>query len=167
MMKKAIIMSVEDYQKVFQEQPWNQTIHQLSHELTAFFFGDGHPLREHLRQKVYDEEIENRRIKFDIGGYYATVNNPQTAESEWVFHVTFLSLWVMMKDREKEEIQNYDIQTMYILGKLFEHLAWQGYVTPLKDADEIERFLNYLAQHIPSVWDYFSITQLANINLPY
>lgn len=155
-MKKIIRMTECVFDSQNREMPLEHTIHKSSRLLTDYFFGDGHPLRERLREKVFDEDIEARRIKFDIGGYAQHIKHPKTGKRIVVFTVTELLLWVTMNEHREHDPRD-EMQTMYIQGKLSEYINEQGFNVPCKDPNEIEHFLQYLEQYIPCIWDYFKV----------
>ena len=55
------------------------------------------------------------------------------------------------------ESSHDQMQDLYINGKLAEFFNEQHFNVPTKDAEETECFLNYLAQFVPEVWDYFKV----------
>ena len=48
--------------------PLELTIHKTSYMLTDLFLGEGQPFRKEMEKKLFKKDIENRRIRFDIGG---------------------------------------------------------------------------------------------------
>lgn len=160
-MKKIIRMTRRVFDSHIKELPLDLSIHKTSRMLTELFFGDGHPLRERLREKVFDEDIDARRIKLDVGGFAKYTKHPQTGKRLVIFNVTEICLWVTMKDHREQADHRNEMQTMYIQGKLNEYINEQGYNVPCKDPDEIERFLNFLSRDIPCIWDYFKVIELS------
>ena len=124
------------------------------------FFGNGHPLRERLREKVFDEDIDARRIKLDVGGYAKYTKHPKTGKRLVLFNVTEICLWVTMKDHREQEDHRNEMQTMYIQGKLNEYMNEQGFNVPCKETNEIEQFLSFLSKDIPCIGDYFKVIEL-------
>ena len=129
--------------------------------LTAFFFGDGHPFRERMRLKVFDDEIDKRRVRLIP---VKMEEYRQEGCQDPIIYVHQLLLEVIMKDPALEydfaDAGNNDMQTMYINDKFSEFLNEQCFHVPTQNVDETERFLHYLAQHIPAIWDYFRIVEL-------
>jgi len=137
--------------------PLELTIHKTSYLLTDLFLGEGQPFRKELEKKLFVEDIENRRIVFDVGGYAENYKDPITGRMKEKFIVKELWLWVTMKEHRKEQ-SGYDVlQSMYMQSKLEEYLHEQGVNMPSHNADETERLLNYLSQDIPCTWDYFCV----------
>ena len=129
--------------------------------LTAFFFGDGHPFRERMRLKVFDEEIQIRRVRLIP---VKMEEFRQEGCQDPIIYIHQLLLEVIMKDPALEyDFANeghHAMQTMYLNTQLSQYLNEQCFHTPTLDADETERFLHYLAQYIPVIWDYFRIVEL-------
>ena len=158
MKKIRMIKSVYD-------NPQAETIadyyNETSRQLTAFFFGDGHPFRERMRLKVFDEEIQIRRVRLlpvKMEEYR------QEGCQDPIIYVHQLLLEVNMKDPWLAEYDiadegNHYMQTMYINEKFSEYLNEQCFHVPTQNVDETERFLHYLAQYIPAIWDYFQIIE--------
>lgn len=134
---------------------------ETSRQLTAFFFGDGHPFREWMRLKVFDNEIAMRRVRLIP---VKMEEPPHAAGQEPIVYIHQLLLEVIMKDPALEydfaDEGHHAMQTMYLNAQLSQYLNEQCFHTPTLDADETERFLHYLAQHIPAIWDYFQIVEL-------
>ncbi len=163
-MEKAIklIKSAKDSSNPY--LPLELTINKTSKLLTELFFGKDHPFRKRLEKKVFAEEIDERRIRFDLGGFAKFHKDPETGFMKMKFHVHELWLWVCMKDHRTKENrfecrQPSYMQTTYIRGKLEEYLHEQGVNVPCKNAEDIERLLNYLAKDIPCIWDYFKVVE--------
>ena len=129
--------------------------------LTAFFFGDGHPFRERMRQKVFDEEIQIRRVRLIP---VKMEEYRQEGCQDPIIYVHQLLLEVIMKDPALEydfaDEGNHAMQTRYFNAQLGEYLNEQCFNVPTQNVDETERFLHYLAQYIPAIWDYFRIVEL-------
>lgn len=134
---------------------------ETSRQLTAFFFGDGHPFRERTRRKVFDEEIAIRRVRLIP---VKMEESPHAAAQEPTIYIHQLLLEVIMKDPALEydfaDEGHHAMQTMYLNAQLSQYLNEQCFHVPTQNADETERFLHYLAQHIPVIWDYFQIVEL-------
>lgn len=158
MKKIRMIKSIYDnHQAETIDDYYNET----SKLLTAFFFGDGHPFRERMRLKVFDKEIQIRRVRLIP---VKMEEPPHAAGQEPIVYIHQLLLEVIMKDPALKydfaDAGNNDMQTMYINDKFSEYLNEQCFHVPTHDADETERFLHYLAQYIPVIWDYFRIVEL-------
>ena len=134
---------------------------ETSRQLTAFFFGDGHPFREWMRLKVFDNEIAMRRVRLIP---VKMEEPPHAAGQEPIVYIHQLLLEVIMKDPALEydfaDEGHHAMQTMYLNAQLSLYLNEQCFHVPTQNADETERFLHYLAQHIPAIWDYFQIVEL-------
>ena len=158
MKKIRMIKSIYDnHQAETIDDYYNET----SKQLTAFFFGDGHPFRERMRRKVFDEEIAIRRVRL----IPVKMEEPlHAAGQEPIVYIHQLLLEVIMKDPALEydfaDEGHNDLQTMYINDKFSEYINEQCFHVPTQNVDETERFLHYLAQHIPAIWDYFRIVEL-------
>ena len=161
-MKKIIRMKRCVFDSHIKELPLEHSIHKTSRLLTELFFGKGHPFREKLREKVFDEDIDVRRIKLDVGGYAKYTKHPKTGKRLVLFNVAEICLWVTMKDHREQEDHRNEMQTMYIQGKLNEYMNEQGFNVPCKNPDETERFLNFLSKEIPCIWDYFKVIELSD-----
>lgn len=134
---------------------------ETSKQLTAFFFGDGHPFRERMRRKVFDEEIAIRRVRLIP---VKMEEPPHAAGQEPIVYIHQLLLEVIMKDPALEydfaDEGHHAMQTMYLNTQLSQYINEQRFHVPTQNADETERFLHYLAQYIPVIWDYFRIVEL-------
>ena len=49
---------------------------------------------------------------------------------------------------------------VHLNTQLGQYLNEQCFHVPTQNVDETERFLHYLAQYIPAIWDYFRIVEL-------
>lgn len=158
MKKIRMIKSVYDNHRA---ETIDDYYNETSRQLTAFFFGDGHPFRERMRRKVFDEEIQIRRVRLIP---VKMEESPHAAAQEPTIYIHQLLLEVIMKDPALEydfaDAGHNDLQTMYLNAQLSEYLNEQCFNVPTLDADETERFLHYLAQYIPAIWDYFRIVEL-------
>ena len=158
MKKIRMIKSVYD-------NPQAETIadyyNETSRQLTAFFFGDGHPFRERMRLKVFDEEIQIRRVRLIP---VKMEEYRQEGCQDPIIYIHQLLLEVIMKDPALEydfaDEGHHEMQTRYLNAQLGQYLNEQCFNVPTLDADETERFLHYLAQYIPVIWDYFRIVEL-------
>lgn len=147
------------------DNPQAETIDDYYNEtsklLTAFFFGDGHPFRERMRLKVFDDEIAIRRVRLIP---VKMEESPHAAAQEPTIYIHQLLLEVIMKDPALEydfaDKGHHAMQTMYINDKFSEYINEQCFHVPTQNVDETERFLHYLAQYIPVIWDYFRIVEL-------
>ena len=156
-MKKVINMErpVKDYFHSY--WPLEMTIHKTSYLLTDLFLGEGKPFRKRMEKKVCRDDIESRRIRFDVGGYPYQHKDPKTGQTKWLFSVTSLWLLVCTNDHRKDDRD--EMQTRYIECKLYEYMYEQGVKMPSRYPDDIEHLLNYLSQFIPCVWDYFDVVE--------
>ena len=116
--------------------------------LTDALFAEAHPFGSKLRKKVSVEDIAKRRIRF------ALYKIDKADEATQIFSI---SLEVVMKDWPFSESNHDQMQDLYINGKLAEYFNEQHFNVPTKDAEETECFLNFLAQSVPEVWDYFKV----------
>ena len=133
-MKKIImIKSVFDDTEA---QELEESFNPVTVALTDALFGEAHPFGSKLRKIVSVEDIAKRRMRFAL---YK------------------ISLEVVMKNWPFSESSHDQMQDLYINGKLAEFFNEQHFNVPTKDAEETECFLNYLAQFVPEVWDYFKV----------
>ena len=116
--------------------------------LTDALFAEAHPFGSKLRKKVSVEDIAQRRMRF------ALYNIDKAEEATQIFSI---SLEVVMKNWPVSESSHDQMQDLYINGKLAEYFNEQHFNVPTKDAEETECFLNFLAQSVPEVWDYFKV----------
>ena len=147
-MKKIImIKSVFDDPEV---QTLEECFNPITVALTDVLFAEAHPFGSKLRKKVSVEDIAKRRIRF------ALYKIDKADEATQIFSI---SLEVVMKDWPFpfSESNHDQMQDLYINGKLAEFFNEQHFNVPTKDAEETECFLNYLAQFVPEVWDYFKV----------
>ena len=140
--------------------PLEQAIHHTSYLLTELFLGDGHPYHERMVRKVNREDIDCRRIRFDIGGYYREIVDSKTGEKMVILVISDLWLWVCVKEHREEESGYDQMQSRYMQGKLEEFLYEQGVKMPSHGPEETELLLNYLSERIPCIWDYFGVFDL-------
>ena len=157
MKKIKMIKSVYDNRQAETKEDY---INEISRQLTAFFFGDGHPFRERMRLKVFDEEIQIRRVRLIP---VKMEEYRQEGCQDPIIYVHQLLLEVIMKDPAFEsdfaDVGHHEMQTMYINDKFSEYLNEQCFHVPTKNVDETELFLHYLARYIPAIWDYFQIIE--------
>ena len=147
-MKKIImIKSVFDDTEA---QELEESFNPITVALTDALFGEAHPFGSKLRKKVSVEDIAKRRMRF------ALYKIDKADEATQIFSI---SLEVVMKDWPFpfSESNHDQMQDLYINGKLAEYFNEQHFNVPTKDAEETECFLNYLAQFVPEVWDYFKV----------
>ena len=116
--------------------------------MTDALFGEAHPFGSKLRTIVSVEDIAKRRMRF------ALYKIDKAEEATQIFSI---SLEVIMKNWPFSESSHDQMQDLYINGKLAEFFNEQHFNVPTKDAEETECFLNYLAQFVPEVWDYFKV----------
>ena len=108
--------------------PLELAIHKTSYLLTDLFLGEGRPFRKAMEKKLFKEDIENRRIRFDVGGYAEYYKDLEAGRMEMKYIVTGLWLWVTLKEHRKD-LSGYDVlQSMYMQVKLEEYLYEQGVV---------------------------------------
>lgn len=148
-MKKVIMIKsvFDDKEAETREESFNP----ITVELTDAFFSPSHPFGKMLRKKVFEEEIDCRRIRFFICKY-------DYLDDE-TMQVNSLMLDVVKKDEKLLESPYDQLQNMYINEKLIEFLNKQCFNVPCKDTDETERFLHYLEQYVPDIWDYFKVVE--------
>ena len=156
-MKKMIEMIKPVVDSCNPNLPLELTIHKTSYLLTDLFLGEGQPFRKKMEKKLFKEDIENRRIIFDVGGYAEYYKDPRTGRMEAQFIVTGLWLWVTVNEHRKKQRGYDEMQSHYMQGELEEYLHEQGIDMPSHNADETEDLLNFLSRDIPCVWDYFSV----------
>ncbi len=147
-MKKIImIKSVFDDTEA---QKLEESFNPITVALTDALFGEAHPFGSKLRKKVSVEDIAKRRMRFALY---------KIDEAEEATQIFSISLEVVMKDWPFpfSESSHDQMQDLYINGKLAEFFNEQHFNVPTKDAEETECFLNYLAQFVPEVWDYFKV----------
>lgn len=162
-MKKIIRMTRPVFDN-WQAPTMEEAIHKTSKQLTDAFFGNGHPFREMMRQKVDDQDLIERRIKLFVEGMAKYTKHPKTGRRVVVFNVSSIMLEVGMTDitLDYNITGTHQMQTRYIQGKLNEYMNEQGFNVPCKNPDEIERFLNFLSRDIPCIWDYFKVIELSD-----
>ena len=104
-----------------------------SRQLTAFFFGDGHPFRERMRRKVFDEEIAIRRVRLIP---VKMEESPHAAAQEPTIYIHQLLLEVIMKDPALEydfaDEGHHAMQTMYLNARLSQYLNEQCFTCQLR-----------------------------------
>lgn len=147
-MKKIImIKSVFDDTEA---QNLEESFNPITVALTDALFGEAHPFGSKLRKKFSVEDIAKRRMRFALY---------KIDEAEEATQIFSISLEVVMKDWPFpfSESSHDQMQDLYINGKLAEFFNEQHFNVPTKDAEETECFLNYLAQFVPEVWDYFKV----------
>ena len=143
-MKKIImIKSVFDDTEA---QELEESFNPITVALTDALFGEAHPFGSKLRKIVSVEDIAKRRMRF------ALYKIDKAEEATQIF-----SMEVVMKNWPFSESSHDQMQDLYINGKLAEFFNEQHFNVPTKNAEETECFLNYLAQFVPEVWDYFKV----------
>ena len=162
-MEKIIIMKKQVADSHNPHLPLELTINKTSYLLTNWFFSENHPFRKRLEKKVFVEDIENRRIKFDVGGYAEQIKDSKSGNMKVIFVVCHLWLWVCTNDHRKESSGYDQMQTMYFQGKLEEYLYEQGVNMPSHNPDETKHLLNYLSRYISCIWEYFDVVEAAGI----
>lgn len=160
-MKKIIKMTKSVADSCNPNLPLELTIHKTSYLLTDLFLGEGQPFRKEMEKKLCKEDIDNRRIRFDVGGYAECYNDPQTGRMKAQFIVNHLWLWVSVKEHRKPQSGYDEMQSHYMQGKLEDYLHEQGIDMPAHNAREAERLLTFLSKDIPCVWDYFCRCEIA------
>ena len=101
-MKKIIEMIKPVADSCNPNLPLELTIHKTSYLLTDLFLGEGQPFRKGIEKKLFKEDIENRRIRFDIGGYAEYYKEAQTGRMKVKFIVNHLWLWVSLKEHREQ-----------------------------------------------------------------
>lgn len=145
-MKKIIMTkSVFDDPKA---QTLEESFNPITVELTNALFAEAHPFGNMIRKKVAKEDIAKRRIRFALY---------KIDETDEATQIISLTLEVVTKDLPSSESGYGQMQDLYINGKLAEFFNEQHINVPTKDAEDTERFLNYLAQFVPKIWDYFKV----------
>ena len=145
-MKKIIMTkSVFDDPKA---QTLKVSFNPITVELTNALFSEVHPFGNMIRKKVAEEDIAKRRIRFALY---------KIDEANEVTQIISLTLEVVTKDLQSSESGYDQMQDLYINEKLAEFFNEQHFNVPTKDAAETARFLNYLAQFVPEIWDYFKV----------
>ena len=147
-MKKIImIKSVFDDPEA---QTLEESFNPITVALTDALFCETHPFGSKLRKKVSVEDIAKRRILFALY---------KIDKAEEAIQIFSISLEVVMKDWPFpfSESNHDQMQDLYINGNLAEFFNEQHFNVPTKDAEETECFLNYLAQFVPEVWDYYKV----------
>ena len=145
-MKKIImIKSVFDDTEA---QELEESFNPITVALTDALFGEAHPFGSKLRKIVSVEDIAKRRMRF------ALYKIDKAEEATQIFSI---SLEVVMKNWPFSESSHDQMQDLYINGTLAEFFNEHHFNVPTKDAEETECFLNYLAQFVPEVWDYFKV----------
>ena len=159
-MEKMIGIKKSVADSPYPDLPLELAVHKTSYLLTELFLGEGQPFRTLLKEKVCDEDMDNKRIRFDAGGYARHIKDPKTGKMMVMFNVSDLWLWVCMKDHRKEVSPHDQMQSAYMQGRLEEYLYGKGIKMPSHNPEETENLLIFLAQHIPSVWDYFTVIKV-------
>lgn len=134
-----------------------QSVNNSSQRLTEILFAEDHPLHQKLRLSFDEESIRARRIRFDACGVALFTKHPTTGNQLVVFNVKSLSLQVVMMDARAKQTPETDALTVRMQKTIEEFLTSEGFSMPCETPEEMERFLEYLAQEIPEVWSYFRV----------
>ena len=137
--------------------PEEQTINYTSQRLTETLFHESHPLFQKLQQSFKEEDIRSRRIRFDICGKALYTKHPVSGRNLVILNLAALSLQLVMRDARVKQSEETDALTAQIQRTIEGYFSEQGFSLPCDSSDEIERFLEYLANDIPEVWNYFRV----------
>ena len=139
-MKKSLFDDVE-------ANTFEEGMNPLSKKLTEVFFNEAHPFGDAIRKKVDEEDLANCRIRLLPNNYDPFGNT-----------IRIHGLWVEVETRmDCTETKHIQMQSLYINGQLATFLNEQHFNVPTEDVDETERFLKYLEQYVPDIWDYFKV----------
>ena len=142
--------------------PEEQTINYTSQRLTETFFHESHPLFQKLQKSFDEKDILSRRIRFDVCGRALYTKHPTTGNQLVIFNVSSLSLEVVMMDARAKQTPETDALTVRMQKAVEEFLASEGFAMPCETPEEMERLLEYLAQEIPELWNYFRVINKAS-----
>ena len=137
--------------------PEEQTINHTSQRLTETLLHESHPLFQKLQQSFKEEDIRSRRIRFDICGKALYTKHPVSGRNMIILNLTALSLQIVMRDARVKQSEETDALTVQMQKTIEGYFSEQGFSLPCDSADEMERFLEYLAKDIPEVWNYFRV----------
>lgn len=137
--------------------PEEQTINHTSQRLTETLLHESHPLFQKLQQSFKEEDIRSRRIRFDICGKALYTKHPVSGRNLVILNLAALSLQLVMRDARVKQSEETDALTAQIQRTIEGYFSEQGFSLPCDSSDEIERFLEYLANDIPEVWNYFRV----------
>ena len=135
--------------------PEEQTINDTSKRLTETLLHESHPLYQKLLQSFNEEDIRSRRIRFDVCGKALYTKHPVSGKQMVLFNVSSLSFQVVMMDARKKQTAEIDALTARMQRAIDIYFSEQGFSLPCESSEEMERFLDYLTQYIPEVWNYF------------
>ena len=141
--------------------PREQAVNPSSSKLTATLLHEGHPLFQKLQQSFKPEDIHSRRIRFDVCGKALYTKHPASGNRMVVFNVA-LSLQVVMNDAREKQPEETLAQTTMMQNAIDGYFTRQGFPLPCKTSEDMERFLDYLAQSTPEVWNYFRVIPQAS-----
>ena len=139
-----------------------QTVNNSSKRLTEVLFAENHPLYQILRLSFDEDSIRARRIRFDVCGVALFTKHPTSGNQLVVFNVKSLSLQVVMMDARAKQTPETDALTVRMQKIIEEFLNSEGFSLPCETPEEMERFLEYLAQDIPELWNYFRVINKAS-----
>ena len=135
--------------------PEEQTINDTSKRLTETLLHESHPLYQKLLQSFSVEDIRSRRIRFDVCGKALYTKHPVSGKQMVLFNVSSLSFQVVMMDARKKQTAEIDALTARMQRTIDIYFSEQGFSLPCESSEEMERFLDYLTQYSPEVWNYF------------
>jgi len=135
--------------------PEEQTINDTSKRLTETLLHESHPLYQKLLQSFNEEDIRSRRIRFDVCGKALYTKHPVSGKQMVLFNVSSLSLQMVMMDARTKQTAEIDALTARMQRVIDIYFSEQGFSLPCESSEEMERFLDYLTQYIPEVWNYF------------
>lgn len=135
--------------------PEEQTINDTSKRLTETLLHESHPLYQKLLQSFNEEDIRSRRIRFDVCGKALYTKHPVSGKQMVLFNVSSLSFQMVMMDARKKQTAEIDALTARMQRTIDCYFSEQGFSLPCESSEEMERFLDYLTQYIPEVWNYF------------
>ena len=161
-MSKIIRMMKSVFDHSHPAIPKDQTINDTSKRLTETLFHESHPLYQKLQQSFSVEDIRSRRIRFDVCGKALYTKHPVSGKQMVLFNVSSLSLQVVMIDARNKQSAEIDALTARMQRAIDCYFYDQGFAIPCESSEEIERFLDYLTQYIPEVWNYFRVITKAS-----
>ena len=135
--------------------PEEQTINDTSKRLTETLLHESHPFYQKLLQSFSVEDIRSRRIRFDVCGKALYTKHPVSGKQMVLFNVSSLSFQVVMMDARKKQTAEIDALTARMQRTIDIYFSEQGFSLPCESSEKMERFLDYLTQYIPEVWNYF------------
>ena len=156
-MSKIIRLKKGIFDQTHPAIPEEQTINHTSQRLTETLLHESHPLFQKLQQSFKEEDIRSRRIRFDICGKALYTKHPVSGRNLVILNLAALSLQLVMRDARVKQSEETDALTAQIQRTIEGYFSEQGFSLPCDSSDEIERFLEYLANDIPEVWNYFRV----------